>query len=960
MLCAEGVGADDVNERDIFIAARHLESSVQRRAYLDDACGTDADLRQRMDELFQCDDQAGNFLAGAALAFMSPELESPIREAPGSIIGPYKLLQQIGVGGMGIVFMAEQSEPVRRVVALKIIKPGMNTREVIARFEAERQALALMDHPNIAKVLDVGTTASGHPFFAMELVKGRPITQYCDEHRLSPRQRLELFIPVCQAIQHAHQKGLIHRDIKPSNILIAPYDGQPVVKIIDFGVAKATGQQLTDKTLFTQFGALIGTLEYMSPEQAELNNRDIDTRSDIYSLGVLLYELLTGTTPLDRSRVKQMAFDEILRTIRDVEPPKPSTRLLDSSDTLPTISAQRQTEPAKLTKLVRGELDWIVMRALDKDRNRRYETANGLGMDVERYLADEPVQACPPSTGYRLRKFLRRNRGSMISVSLLAMALLLGTGVSIWQAQRATHALVKAEENSKVATSQKERAERNLLEAHKLVAILTHVGHHSLHAIPGTGAAQRELVENALAYIQKYLDRERPDPMFRYQIGLAYYRAGITHKDFGETARAVEEFRTSVKVFDTLSTEFPEEVAYRAELAGVLMQLAWIIEPQEEARQTIERVVAIRKQIHSEFTDDRPYQSHADLTLGPLYSLDRTDACWSVAQAYMCQAGILMRHPNTANLDEAEKKMRLAAGLAETQPIRDPILPQLILAQLGNRLTSSGRSQEAIPILERAVASLQKILDESPLDLTARQQSAYRQEDLGRAFESLGRFEEAETAYRASVAFREKLASKFPNEFGRLDELNAGRIALARVLSKTGRCKESFEVGEKMVASCFEQLSEADDTKVAKSVTASALNNLAWLLATAPESDLRNPIRAVECARQAVELNSNASFWNTLGVAYYRAGDWTAAIDALEKSEELSQGANLGLNGFFLAMAHYQLGHHGEARKWYDESSAWTAQNGANDEELRRFCDEAAELLNIAKKVTPTDDPPPE
>ena len=394
-------------------------------------------------------------------------VELPITERPGTVIGPYKLLQQIGEGGMGTVFMAEQTQPVQRKVALKVIKPGMDSRQVIARFEAERQALAMMDHVNIARVLDAGATESGRPYFVMELVHGVPITKYCDDNRLTPRERLELFVPVCQAIQHAHQKGIIHRDIKPSNVLVTLYDGKPVPKVIDFGVAKATEQRLTERTLFTQYGTMVGTLEYMSPEQAEMSALGVDTRSDIYSLGVLLYELLTGSTPLSHKRLKEAAYAEILRMIKEEEPPRPSTRLSDSGEALASISAQRHTEPAKLTKLVRGELDWIVMKTLEKDRNRRYETANGFAADVQRYLDDEPVQACPPSARYRFREVRAAEQaGAGDRGVMLVLALVRGTAVSMWQAIRATQAegladqrLETANANYETAEEQRQRAE---------------------------------------------------------------------------------------------------------------------------------------------------------------------------------------------------------------------------------------------------------------------------------------------------------------------------------------------------------------------------------------------------------------------------------------------------------------------------------------------------------------------
>ena len=415
--------------------------------------------------------------------------DDAIQEGPGMTVGPYKLLEQIGEGGMGVVFMAEQEAPVRRRVALKIIKPGMDSRKVIARFEAERQALALMDHPNIARVLDAGTSATGKPYFVMELVKGIPIIQYCDEHRLNPRQRLELFTSVCQAVQHAHQKGVIHRDLKPTNVLVAEYDERPVPKIIDFGVAKAIDQPLTEKTMFTQFGQIIGTIEYMSPEQAKLNQLDIDTRSDIYSLGVLLYELLTGTTPLEHKRVKEVALLEMLRLVREEEPPKPSTRL-STTEGLPSIAANRSSEPKQLSGLVKGELDWIVMKALEKDRNRRYETANDLAADVHRFLQDEAVHACPPSAAYRFRKLARRNKAAIWTVGLIAIAMCVGTAVSTWQAFRATNAEALAQARLESESRSRAEADEARAEAERQSAL---AGREQNRAIDAERTTRRQL-----------------------------------------------------------------------------------------------------------------------------------------------------------------------------------------------------------------------------------------------------------------------------------------------------------------------------------------------------------------------------------------------------------------------------------------------------------------------------------
>jgi WD40 repeat protein/serine/threonine protein kinase len=409
------------SERSIFESAIDIAAPAERAAYLERVCGNDPTLRREVEALLAAHER----LAGLASTLGGPA-ETAAGERPTAAIGPYRLLRKLGQGGMGTVYLAEQTQPVQRQVALKVTRPGLDGDQVVARFEAERQALALMDHPHIARVLDAGATEDGRPYFVMELVEGLPITRYCDEQRLSLRQRLELFVPVCRAVQHAHTKGIIHRDLKPSNVLVAQVDGRPLAKVIDFGVAKATGQRLTDKTLATQAGAVVGTLEYMAPEQAEPNNPDIDTRSDVYSLGVLLYELLTGTTPLGAERAREAGLLELLRLVREEEPPPPSVRL-SGTDDLPAVAAGRGTDPGRLCGQVRGELDWIVMKALEKDRARRYESAAALALDVERHLADEPVEASPPSLRYRLGKALRKYRVAVLAV--VAVVALLGLAV---------------------------------------------------------------------------------------------------------------------------------------------------------------------------------------------------------------------------------------------------------------------------------------------------------------------------------------------------------------------------------------------------------------------------------------------------------------------------------------------------------------------------------------------------
>lgn len=462
-----------LDEETIFNVARRIEPASVREDYLEQICGDNPGLRARVEALLAVHDEEQEFMASPPSGLAPTTYQQPVTEGPGTIIGHYKLLQQIGEGGFGVVYMAEQQEPVRRKVALKIIKPGMDTQEVIARFEAERQALALMDHPNIARVLDAGSTASGRPYFVMELVKGIPITEYCDQSNLSAEERLELFVSVCQAVHHAHQKGVIHRDIKPSNILVTLHDGTPVVKVIDFGVAKAINQRLTERTLFTKFAQLVGTPMYMSPEQAEMSGLDVDTRTDTYSLGVVLYELLTGVTPFDQRRLCDAGYDEIRRIIRDEDPPKPSTKISTLGDTATGVCAHRKTEPKRLSALLRGDLDWIVMKAMEKDRTRRYETTKDLALDVVRYLNHQPVEASPPSTLYRVRKFVRRNRvalGVAATVAVLLVALAAGVGMAAYaqvsvrareaEAEIARRDAKEAEKRRRIAEQEREQSDQ--------------------------------------------------------------------------------------------------------------------------------------------------------------------------------------------------------------------------------------------------------------------------------------------------------------------------------------------------------------------------------------------------------------------------------------------------------------------------------------------------------------------
>ncbi len=500
---------------DIFSAAIELATPVERAAYINRACAGDEQLFKLVQDLVNAYFRAGNFLESPA-AVLIDQSDRPIQEAPGTTIARYKLLEQIGEGGFAVVFMAEQESPVRRKVALKIVKAGMDTKQIVARFEAERQALAMMDHPSIAKVFDAGSTEAGRPYFVMELVKGIPITDYCDQHDLNIDQRLDLFMQVCQAVQHAHQKGVIHRDLKPTNVLVSTHDGLPLAKVIDFGIAKATEIRLTEKTLFTDFRQLIGTPAYMSPEQAD-GSLDIDTRSDVYSLGALLYALLVGVPPFDPKELRSKSFSELQRIIREIEPPPPSIRVA------------LITAPSHLSaKTLRGELDWIVMRALDKDRNRRYQTATALADDLQRFLADQPVEARRPTRSYRLKKFIRRNKVGVLAGSAIFAALAIGLILAFisW---------LQARQQTEIARIQAARSEQV---AQFLKNMLKGVGPSV--ALGRDTKLLREILDNTVARLQKDLV---DDPAVQAEL---CYTLGVTYMDLSDYDHAEPMFQNAV------------------------------------------------------------------------------------------------------------------------------------------------------------------------------------------------------------------------------------------------------------------------------------------------------------------------------------------------------------------------------------------------------------------------------
>jgi eukaryotic-like serine/threonine-protein kinase len=767
----------------LFSAALELEAS-QRGAYLDEACADDAALRLRLEALLRVHEEAIPFLdsppARAQESLIGAEAPGATTgaafapsERAGDRIGRYKLLQQIGEGGCGVVYMAEQEEPVRRRVALKVIKLGMDTKQVVARFEAERQALALMDHPNIAKVLDAGATETGRPFFVMELVKGIPITRYCDENHLGTEQRLRLFVQVCQAIQHAHQKGIIHRDIKPSNILVADHDGVPVPKIIDFGIAKATtDQRLTDKTLFTAFEQFIGTPAYMSPEQAKLSGLDIDTRSDIYSLGVLLYELLTGSTPFDSKALMRAGLDEIRRTIREREPERPSNRLSTMADAeLTEVAKQRHVEPAKLGSLIRGDLDWIVMKALEKDRARRYETANGLAADILRHLNCEPVVARPPSRLYEFQKMVRRHKFGFAAAAAVMTVLAAGALVSTSEAIRAVRAEREQSRLLKVAETKESKREQV---AQLLKDMLTGAGPDV--ALGQDTTLLRGILDRTTDRANNYLTNQ-PE----VQGELLNVSAGV-YEAIGDRGKAEVVYRQALEIQrKVLGKNDPR-------LADTLFGLAQVLDEEGllrvESESCYRESLEIRRKVYG--NENWMVAGCLNNITAPLKAQGKLAEAESFSREALAMKRKLLANElaavstlTNADLALAMKRQFLAHGDEEVA---------ISLRDLGLVLRAQGKFAEAESFLREGLATFRRTLGD------AHSEVAFTLNGLAEVLAMEGKLAEAESAEREAVAIQRELYK------AEAPQLLATLQGLDHVLRQEGKLGEAETLSAELLA----------------------------------------------------------------------------------------------------------------------------------------------------------------
>jgi eukaryotic-like serine/threonine-protein kinase len=878
-------------EEALFQAAAQL-AGAERAAFLDSACRGDAALRQRLEALLAAHNVKDSFLeseepkpGGEAVPTMKLELADTPDEAVGQKLGPYKLREKIGEGGCGVVYVADQEHPVRRRVALKVIKLGMDTKQVVARFEAERQALAMMDHPNIAKVLDAGTTETGRPYFIMELVRGIKITDYCDQEKVPTRERLELFIQICHAIQHAHQKGIIHRDIKPSNILVTLHDGVPVPKVIDFGIAKATEGRLTDSTVYTQLHQFIGTPAYMSPEQAEMSGLDVDTRSDIYSLGVLLYELLTGKTPFDANELMSQGIDEMRKTIREKEPPRPSTKLHTlQGEELTTTAKRHGVDAPKLASQLRGDLDWIVMKCLEKDRKRRYETANGLAMDLKRHLNNETVVARPPSKLYEFQKTVRRHKVGFAATAAVIVVLAAGIVMTTWQAVRATHAKQEAfaarqeaETNEQKAiaaqateTKLREQAQADEKKAQTEAARSAAVAQFMKDMLNGVGPSValgrdttllREILDQTAQRLNALNGQPEVEADLRMTLGVVYYNISDYDK------------------------------------SKAMLQGALVIQKKLHGDKSLPVAAALYQLGQLYHRAAMPAEAEADYRQALAIQEELLGQTNLVVASTLDDLGSLLR--NDGQDAEAE------ANLRESLAIRRKLLPTdhpdiaTSLSALGLVLADEGKLKEAELCHRESLAMRQRLL---PPD---HPKIANSEEQLAGTLVKEGEYAEAETNYLAALAIDRKVLGDSRDTANALEQLASllvkenrlpeaepwSREAVAMATKIFGAHSRTVAQWQVRLAAALRsegKFAEADALirEAAKSLDPQALYAAAWNLLNLPDPDFGDLSNAVFLAEKAVALTSrtNGHYLATLVTAYGRIGQVDKAVVAEKES----------------------------------------------------------------------------